>query len=293
MKIKPLAFDSMGARAMALSVESASGVKIIIDPGVSYAPRRYGLPPHPLELERVEELKQVILDEMRDADLVIISHYHRDHYLYHDDEVEAYRGKTLVVKDYQRNVNPSQRVRAYVLFKKMRVMDIAKRVVIADSNRLRIEDIEITFSKPVPHGAPGTKLGYVVMTLVDDGSTRLLHTSDVQGPICDEALRVIEEWKPTIAFVCGPPTYFSGFKVPEGDVKKGLENLARLARVSSIKQLVVDHHLLRDLAYRKLLAEVIEDEVARKVRLCTAAEFAGRPVDQLEARRKELWEKSR
>ena len=54
MKIIPITFDSLGTRGMATYVETKD-VKIFIDPGVSLAPIRYSLPPHPLELKRLDE----------------------------------------------------------------------------------------------------------------------------------------------------------------------------------------------------------------------------------------------
>ena len=54
MKIKPLAFDSFGARSMCTLVETRD-IKIVIDPSVALAPKRYGLPPHEMELRKKEE----------------------------------------------------------------------------------------------------------------------------------------------------------------------------------------------------------------------------------------------
>jgi Predicted hydrolase (metallo-beta-lactamase superfamily) len=87
----------------------------------------------------------------------------------------------------------------------------------------------------------------------------------------------------------GPPTYFAGFKVPEEAVQRGLEGLMELIRAHAAETIVVDHHLLRDLAYRERLAPHIQAAEEEGVRLLTAAEFMGVEVNQLEARRKELW----
>jgi len=58
-RVEPLAFDSMGIRSMATKVV-IDEVAITIDPSVSIAPRRYGLPPHPKELRRLEELGRLV-----------------------------------------------------------------------------------------------------------------------------------------------------------------------------------------------------------------------------------------
>ncbi len=55
MKITPLAADSLGARSMVTFVETRD-VSVLIDPSVRLGPRRYELPPHPLEEDRRRDL---------------------------------------------------------------------------------------------------------------------------------------------------------------------------------------------------------------------------------------------
>ena len=54
MEITPLAFDSFSTRSMATYVETKD-IKIVIDPGISIAPLRFSLPPHPIEMKKLEE----------------------------------------------------------------------------------------------------------------------------------------------------------------------------------------------------------------------------------------------
>jgi len=288
-RIKLIGFDSMGTRGMATVIE-ASDLKIVVDPGVSYAPRRYGLPPHPIELEALEKHLEEVRRETADADIVVISHYHRDHYLYRSGEEEYYRGKVLFVKDPVNNINYSQRVRAYVLFNKMNVKNIAREVRVADNNTYSFSGVIIKFSKPLPHGPRNTKLGYVIAALVDTGDQRVVHASDVQGPIEDSTVNSILELKPTILIISGPPTYFEGYKMSRELVERGLRNLARIVEgMARNTTVIVDHHLLRDLNYREYLRSVQSIGEERGVRVTTAAEYMGVEVRQLEALRRELW----
>jgi len=55
MKIKPIAFDSFGARSLCTLVETKD-VIIIVDPSVALGPKRYGLPPHEIKIKRKDEL---------------------------------------------------------------------------------------------------------------------------------------------------------------------------------------------------------------------------------------------
>jgi len=287
MKVRILGADSFGARSMAAVVE-AGGLKIVIDPGVSYAPRRYGLPPHPLELKRLGEIRDRIIEELRGADYVVITHYHYDHYLREPELRDLYSGKLLFVKDPRRAINLSQKLRAHRFLKKNGVENVAENTVYADNQRFTIDEgFEIAFSPPVPHGAPGTRLGNVIMVAVKCCDATFVHASDVQGPVCSTTLRWILAQQPDLVFISGPPTYFAGFKVPEEEVRKGLEGLKALAR--SLKNnaiIIADHHFARDIAYTNYMAMLNELGEARVV---SAAEYMGMAYEPLEALRKELW----
>ncbi len=291
VKIKLIGFDSMGTRGMATVVD-IEGFKIFIDPGVSYAPRRYGLPPHPLEEEALAKHLDEIHREALDSHVFIISHYHRDHYLYREGEEEFYRGKIVFLKDPVNNINYSQKVRAYILLNKMGVKDLAKNIEVADNKTYNVENVTISFSKPVPHGPRGSKLGYVIMTMIEHEGYRILHASDVQGPIDDEALEIILSFKPNLLIISGPPTYFEGFKMSSKDIAKGLHNMSLIVEgLRPGSTVVVDHHILRDLGFKDRLEEVYIKGAENDVKVLTAAEYMGVEIRQLEALRKQLWQR--
>ncbi len=292
MRIRILAAESMGVRSLATVVE-AGGVKIFIDPGASLAPRRYGLPPHPVELRRLEEALERIREELLDSDAVVVTHYHYDHYLFRPEDSDLYRGKLLFVKHPTSSINVSQRIRAYRFLKKNRVEEKADNVVYMDSSTAELGGVRLEFSEPVPHGPEGTKLGYVVMAMVEAGGRRLVFTSDVQGPMSRRAVEIIQAWRPSIVVLGGPPTYFEGFKVPVEHVEQGLKSMEELVGMPGLEELVVDHHLVRDLNYRDRISRVLEKAGRLGVRVVTAAEYMGVEEDLLEARRRELWRSGR
>ena len=284
MRLRILGADSFGSRSMAAVVEAA-GLKVVIDPGVSYAPRRYGLPPHPAELERLREIEERIRRELVDADVVVVTHYHYDHYIRGDGAAELYRGKLLLIKHPRSMINASQRMRAYRWLRLDGVEEAAERIIYIDGSRVELDGVVVEASPPVPHGAPGTPLGYVVMVSVECCGERIIHASDVQGPVDGAALRWILERKPDILFISGPPTYFAGFKVPREEVEKGLEGLRRLAEALRDSTIIADHHFARDLAY----PEYISGLRGLGARVVSAAEYMGVPYEPLEALRKQLW----
>ena len=71
MKIIPLAFESLGVRSMATFVETDQ--KILIDPGTSIAPKRFGYPPWKNEFEALYESRTRIKEYAEKADVMTIS----------------------------------------------------------------------------------------------------------------------------------------------------------------------------------------------------------------------------
>ncbi|HIP65268.1 MAG TPA: MBL fold metallo-hydrolase [Pyrodictium sp.] len=287
VRLKIVGADSFGARSLATVIE-VCGLKIFVDPGVSFAPRRYGLPPHEVELKRVKEIENSILRELEDTDIIIITHYHYDHYLYRQEHVEAYKGKILLVKNPTQHINVNQRIRAHRLFKRFGVENLAKRIEYADSRTFNFDCCTIDFSPPVPHGVEGTRLGYVVMVRIRGEFGNIVVASDVQGPMSSNTLKLLENWKPDIIVLSGPPTYFEGYRVEARELLKGFRSLYQLA--NSAKFVIVDHHFARDKRFPKILNSI--RKALGKRNLVCAAEYMGKPIEPLEAYRDELWKKA-
>lgn len=288
MRVRIIAADSMGVRSLATVVE-VGGLVIGIDLGASLAPRRYGLPPHEVEYKKLEEALEKAEYWLMQSHVVVITHYHYDHYM--RDKPELYKGKLLLVKDPRHNINRSQAIRSYVFLKKNGVEGEAD-VKPADGGVFEVEGVRLEFSPAVWHGEPGTKVGRVLMLRVVSDEGVVIYTSDVQGPGDPEALEVLKAWsnpRPDLVVLGGPPTYFAGFKVPVRAVEAGLENMLRVILEVRPRKLVVDHHLLRDLNYRDKIRAHLEAAEESGVELLTAAEYMGEPINQLEARRRELW----
>src|SRR3990172_9318649 len=146
MNTIPLAAGSLGVRSSAVFVETGD-VKILIDPGVSLAPRRFGLPPHRLEIKAMNESWRVIKEYAARADVLIITHYHFDHF--DPTEPVLFNGKVLLIKHPKENINASQRNRARELVRNFRTLP--RRVEFADNNRFEFGSTAIRFSPALPH----------------------------------------------------------------------------------------------------------------------------------------------
>ncbi|MCE4607898.1 MAG: hypothetical protein F7B61_02925 [Caldisphaeraceae archaeon] len=287
-EVSIIASDSMGVRSLATLV-IACNKRIGVDLGASIAPRRYGLPPHELELKRLEEALSEIEKAVTFSDILIITHYHYDHYL--KDKAELYYGKELFVKDYKKGINRSQAFRAKMFLEGNKVIE-KSNVKIADGKMFRVGELELEFSRPVWHGEEKTKLGKLLLVKIACKGRSIIYGSDSQGPGNNEALEQLLKWRGSeLLIISGPPTYFAGYKVSREAVNKGLENLRQVIENKVARYIVVDHHLLRDLNYKKALEPHYRVAEGVGVKVLTAAEFMGQENDMLEARRKELWKK--
>lgn len=285
MKITPLAFDSFGTRSMSTFVETKD-VKTLIDPGVSLAPNRFGYPPHPIELKRLDEHWEEVVKRAKRSDILIITHYHYDHYN-PNENLEIYKDKTVFIKHPTEKINLSQKKRARSFLKKMG--GLPKRLEYSDGKEFTFGKTRIKFSPPVFHGT-NPKLGYVTEVLVDDGY-KFIHTSDIEGPAVSDQAEFILTEKPNLVILDGPMTCMLGFRYPMAALNSSVENMIKMIRKCPLDSLVVDHHFLRELKWKTRIEKVFEAAEKEKVKVQTAAEFAGKPIEMLEAHRAELYHK--
>ena len=287
IRVTPIAADSFGVRSMATFIETSS-VRLLIDPAAALAPSRYGLKPHPVEWQRLDESWSKIMDFASSAEIIILTHYHYDHHS--TRHLEMFKNKRLFIKDPSLNINRSQMWRAAYFLQS--IQGLPKEIKPAEGRRIRIGETTINFSTAVSHGVD-TKLGYVVEVSVKSGGEGVLYTSDVQGPVSEEQVKFILENAPQTLIVDGPPTYLLGGSFREDDLLVANQLLTKVIRslvTSGLNTVILDHHLLRDLNYKERVKPVYEVGEELGVKLYTAAEFIGKSVDTLEARRKELYQ---
>lgn len=278
MKVIPIASDSLGVRSMATYVETKD-CKILIDPSAALGPKRYGLPPHQKEFEALSKTKNKIAKLAKKCDILTISHYHYDHF---DPDETFYKGKKVFAKDIFKNINKSQTQRGKDFEEKF-----AEKceLIYCDNSKYRFGDTKLVFSPPFFHGPENVRLGYVIMTTINDGEKKILHASDVQGPITKDATDYIIKQKPDLLIMDGPPTIFLGWKLSLKDLESASNNLIRIINTLDC-EIILDHHLLRDIKYKETFSRPYEEGGER---LKTFAEYLGKENNTLEAHRKKLW----
>lgn len=288
MEIIPVAFDSMGVRSMCTFVHTDKH-NILIDPGIALATRRLGLPPTNIELNTFNIYKNKILDFSKRSDIIIITHYHLDHYIPSHDEMfdELYSDKIVLCKNRKTKLNFSQRTEGKEF--EMSVKRVCKELHFIDGNSFTFDDVKIKFSQPLWHGVERGSYGYLIMPTITSGKEKLLYAGDVMGPITKENTDYIISENPDTIIMCGPPTHLVGYDITETHLDIIRRNVEQIIRKTHVKNIIYDHYILRDKEYMKYYRQFVILAKKLNKRFLTGAEYAGMPVRQLEAKRDEIY----
>jgi predicted metallo-beta-lactamase superfamily hydrolase len=271
---------------MATFVETKD-CSIFIDPSVRLAPKRYGRPPHRLEKERKREHWKEIKEYVKKSKVLIVTHYHFDHH--NPDAPSIYRGKTVLLKDNQENINRNQKLRAKRFIRKLG--DYPKEILFADGKTFEFGNTLIEFSKAVPHG-PSLRMGWVVEVAVTSGNRTFVHTSDIQGASEKSQLSFILKSNPYTILMDGP---FSILMMADEAraLKSSERNIIKILKKTNMKDFLIDHHFVREEKYRERIPKIFEVAKEEKVNLGTSAGYLGKEDDLLEAKRKMLYKEDK
>jgi len=296
IKVTPLAAESFGVRSMCTLMETPD-VSVLFDAGISLAPYRFNLPPHPIEFQTISRLRKVIAQAADKATVTTISHYHFDHHTpsfedwvvnwTEDGETarQIYQDKTVLAKNPKESINASQRQRAWIFGRTGGKH--AKTVEAADGKSFSFGDTKLHFSEAVVHGVEDSGLGWVIMATMEHGEERFMFSPDVQGPMAKGTAELILAAKPQMVMLGGPPLYLGGFRVEYAQLERGLSNLENIVEVVPV--VVLEHHALRDEDWRSKMDRVFSKADEKGHTIQTAAEYAGGENNFLEFKRKQLY----
>jgi len=294
LKVEYIAFDSFGVKAMCTRVETKDAV-ITLDPGISGEAKSFPLPPEEksrLEKKYLKKIKQ----SCASSDVLVVTHYHYDHHLPERNE-NMYGGKTLLIKDPEKKINYSQKKRSRNF--REAVAGLPTSIDIVDGRSFTFGGTTLKFTKPLFHGAHGTKLGYVVGVRIDDGKESLFYGSDLNGVLTNRQVETILANDADTLILDGPPTYLLGYVFSRRNLIKSIQNLNHVIEKTKAKKIILDHHLLRDYRYLDLLDPVFRRAREVGVVVHTAAEDQGKKPMVLEAFERygptkwKRWEKTR
>lgn len=280
MSLEIIGAESMGVRSLCCSV-TLPDRQIIIDPGVALGYVRHGLLPHPLQVAFGNRIRNAILKALTHATDVVFSHFHGDHVPLVD--ANPYQ---LSVRDLP---TCFRELRCWTksdddLSGKMsrRFHDLANLLGANMQVAEGCSEGPLSFSRAVPHGAPGRPMGTVMMTRVEMANRVFLHASDIQL-LDDATVERIINWQIDIVLASGPPLYLE--QLSKTEQERARNNAARLAQ--NIGVVILDHHLMRS-EEGIIWLDQLSAKAGRKV-YC-AADFMGRPRQLLEAKRVQLYE---
>jgi predicted metallo-beta-lactamase superfamily hydrolase len=294
--VTPLASESFGVRSMCTLVETKN-VTMLLDAGISLCPYRFNLPPHPIEFQTIAALRKTIAKAADKATVTTISHYHFDHHTpsFEDWVVnwtengetarQIYQDKIILAKNPKEKINASQRKRAWI-FQKTGGKQ-AKVLEAADHRTFNFGNTSLHFSEAVAHGSEASMLGWVIMTVVEQGEERFMFAPDIQGPMSMRTLELILAAEPTVIMLGGPPLHLEGFRVEVSQLERGLRNLEQI--VEEVPLVILEHHALRDETWRQKMEVVFQKATESGHRIVTAAQYVGKENMFLEFKRKQLY----
>lgn len=280
MSMEIIGAESMGVRSLCCLV-TLPDRRIVIDPGVALGYVRHGLLPHPLQIVVGRRVREKILQVLENATDVVFSHFHGDHVPLVDANPYQISVQALPPcfrelhcwskSDDGLSSNMSKRFQDLVGL-------MGANLQVAEGR----SEGPLSFSRAVPHGAPDSNMGTLMMTRIKMDNRAFVHASDIQL-LDDPTVDHVIDWQPDIVLAAGPPLYLN--RLSKAGRERAWGNAVRLAQ--SIDVVILDHHLMRSEEGAIWLDE-LSAAVGKKV-YC-AADFMGRPRRLLEAERAQLYE---
>jgi len=271
-------------------------VRILIDAGVALGPR-FGKLPHPQEYEARALCRARIREYASKCEVIIISHYHNDHHTPNyiesvwlgssPEEAQAiYGDKTVILKSIRDSINLAQRKRGWMFQRFLKT--IGSKCRVADGASFEFGHTTIRMSEPVPHGEETSGLGWVLMTTIESEHEKIIHASDVQGPMSRQTTNTILKQKPDLLLLGGPPFYLEKVKVDPKAIREGVSNAIKIAR--SVPKIIFEHHALRSEKWVEEIQPIRDASSEVDHSVITGAEYLGLKPNALESIRQRLYE---
>ncbi|MHA1606706.1 MAG: MBL fold metallo-hydrolase [Candidatus Freyarchaeota archaeon] len=333
IRFKLVWFDSFGAKSSCVLVET-DDVTVLIDPGVAVM--------HPsFPASSVEKAlwaakgRRAIVNAARRADVIVVSHYHWDHFTRDPD---VYRNKLLLAKNPNEYINDSQRKRAVEFYsnlwktfggktiefkprrdvrfkdpadelssismnfggyqeRRLELLEAGRKwfkrraekwrsykvipeaelrglkIVYPEGRELRFGGTKLRFSPPLFHGIEYSRVGWVFSTVIEFKGEKLLHSSDLNGPVIEDYAEMIVRENPSYIILDGPMTYMLGYTLNMVNFRRVLENAKRIVEEADFKLMIWDHHLPREPRFRERTRSVWTAAERKGKPLMTASEF--------------------
>ncbi len=144
-----------------------------------------------------------------------------------------------------------------------------------DGRKFKFGKTKVRFTKPFFHGIEFSRVGWVCSVVVEYGGEKLIHTSDLNGPIIEDYADWIISEDPDYLILDGPMTYMLGYTLNLINFRRCISNACRILEESNPKLIIYDHHLPREPKFRERTYEVWELGENLGRRIVTCAELFG------------------
>ena len=124
-------------------------------------------------------------------------------------------------------------------------------VTFADGRTFQVGGTTVRFTHPLFHGGEYASPGWVLAIVVEHGGTKLLYSSDLQGPAIEDYAAWIIEEAPDVLILDGPTTYLLGPFQSWANLDRAIHNCTRVVQSLRARLIVLDHHLVRERNFRE------------------------------------------
>ncbi|HDM67410.1 MAG TPA: MBL fold metallo-hydrolase [Thermoplasmatales archaeon] len=337
---KPIWFDSLGAKSSCTLIETRD-ISILLEPGVAIMHKTYPTSEEDKKRYLVEGLNK-IMEAGERSKVMVVSHYHHDHYL---REPSFYQDKIVFIKNPNEYININQRKRAeeflnslyqvtykppeekeyrkpslpemekqrfgeyterkkellrkgeqwfitqverWIRYNRILEYEDTIKIYFPENKTYRFGETTIRFTPPLFHGIEYSRVGWVFATIVEYKDEKLIHTSDLCGPIIEDYTSWIISENPTYLILDGPATYTLGYMLNKINLERAIKNTTRIIRETDVELIIYDHHLTREPFFRRHTKEVWKSASKEKKEVLTAAEYLGETVVVEDSARREI-----
>jgi hypothetical protein len=219
------------------------------------------------------------------AQAVIVTSFHPFHL--DTGYTRLYKNKRLLIKNPNQFITAEQRNPAFSFLKKIR--GIPAEIIYADNRELRFSEVRIVFSKPLSRGKGNSIDTFLMTAFITDHHT-FVFSSHTEGLDIPEACEFIISQDPEILYLDGPDFLNQEGTSPDKTADLFVKQCINVLETTRVVRLILDHHPVRDPAWRKRIDPLLSFANNRGIEIRTAAESRGEANHFLEARRKELYE---
>ncbi|UCF49696.1 MAG: hypothetical protein JSU91_08095, partial [Thermoplasmatales archaeon] len=184
------------------------------------------------------------------------------------------RRNEVLIKGRQRFVNHANKWLSYDKLPEIKSDKI--NIIYPEEKTFKFGDTILRFTKPLFHGIEYTRVGWVFSTIIEYKGKKLFHSSDLSGPIIEDYADLIIKENPSILILDGPTTYLFGYILNRINLERTINNAIRIIKEIDADVIIYDHHLTREINFRKRTKRAWDMAVKTNKKVLTAAEYLGK-----------------